>query len=217
MEPPLKVPNMPTLSALKKKIAALQAQVERVTKAEMSGAIAKIRSIMDDYGVTIEHLMDGALHRGAPAKKGAASKTSAAKAPKATKGARPAKYQDPKSGATWSGLGRIPAWIAKARSRDAFLIDKSGVPEEASAAPAKKAASKKVATKASAAVAPAKKAKSTKKTASAQSTGTKTATPAKRAASKKAAVKASRKGVSSRKSAAPAQEAAVAESAAAAS
>ncbi|SIT37541.1 DNA-binding protein H-NS (fragment) [Paraburkholderia piptadeniae] len=32
------------------------------------------------------------------------------------------KYQDPVSGATWSGAGRPPAWISQAKSRDAFLI-----------------------------------------------------------------------------------------------
>ncbi|WP_279608803.1 H-NS family nucleoid-associated regulatory protein [Burkholderia anthina] len=33
-----------------------------------------------------------------------------------------AKYRDPKSGATWSGKGRAPSWIAKSRNRDRFLI-----------------------------------------------------------------------------------------------
>ena len=132
---------MATLNALKRKIAALEAQVERVTKAEIGVAIAKIRRLMGEYGVTVEHLMDGARHSRSPASKKSVE-------PKTSKGTKPAKYRDPKSGATWSGLGRIPAWIAKAKSRDAFLID---VPtgEIPVAAPApkvsvKRAASKKV-------------------------------------------------------------------------
>jgi DNA-binding protein H-NS len=32
-------------------------------------------------------------------------------------------YVDPKSGATWTGRGRAPAWIANAKNRDRFLID----------------------------------------------------------------------------------------------
>ncbi|WP_322048072.1 H-NS family nucleoid-associated regulatory protein, partial [Paraburkholderia sp. J67] len=39
-----------------------------------------------------------------------------------TAGASPAKYQDPKSGATWSGRGRAPDWIKGAKNRDRFLI-----------------------------------------------------------------------------------------------
>ena len=38
------------------------------------------------------------------------------------RGPRPAMYQDPKSGATWSGRGRAPAWIAEAKDRSKFLI-----------------------------------------------------------------------------------------------
>ncbi|WP_411829055.1 H-NS family nucleoid-associated regulatory protein [Paraburkholderia kururiensis] len=36
-------------------------------------------------------------------------------------GSPPAKYRDPVSGATWSGRGRAPRWIA-GRDRDAFEI-----------------------------------------------------------------------------------------------
>ena len=38
------------------------------------------------------------------------------------RGPRPAMYQDPKSGATWSGRGRAPVWIAEAKDRSKFLI-----------------------------------------------------------------------------------------------
>ncbi|MCM3351971.1 H-NS histone family protein, partial [Bacillus velezensis] len=38
-------------------------------------------------------------------------------------GSQPAtpKYQDPKTGKTWSGRGREPSWI-KGKKRDRFLI-----------------------------------------------------------------------------------------------
>jgi DNA-binding protein H-NS len=39
-----------------------------------------------------------------------------------TKGALPPKYLDPKSGMTWSGRGRVPAWMANAKDRSKYLI-----------------------------------------------------------------------------------------------
>ncbi|HDR9496364.1 H-NS family nucleoid-associated regulatory protein [Burkholderia stabilis] len=33
------------------------------------------------------------------------------------------KYRAPKTGATWSGRGRAPQWIAGAKNRDRFLIE----------------------------------------------------------------------------------------------
>ena len=63
------------------------------------------------------------------------------------KGPQPAKYRDPKSGATWSGRGPAPAWLAGAKDRRKFLIDGvSGVADSA-AASNPKAVAKKPATK----------------------------------------------------------------------
>jgi hypothetical protein len=39
------------------------------------------------------------------------------------KGLQPEQYLDPKTGATWSGRGRAPAWISGAKDRSKFLID----------------------------------------------------------------------------------------------
>ena len=38
------------------------------------------------------------------------------------KGAAVAKYRNPKTGETWSGRGRSPAWLA-GKNRERFLID----------------------------------------------------------------------------------------------
>jgi len=38
------------------------------------------------------------------------------------RGPQAAKYRDPKSGATWSGRGPTPAWLAGAKDRSKFLI-----------------------------------------------------------------------------------------------
>jgi DNA-binding protein H-NS len=39
-----------------------------------------------------------------------------------TKGALPPKFLDPKSGMTWSGRGRVPAWLASAKDRSKYLV-----------------------------------------------------------------------------------------------
>ena len=172
---------MSKLSALKKQIAALQAQAERITKTEMSSAIAKVKDIMAEFNLTIEHLTSAVT--GKPA----AKKTK-------VKAASVAKYADPKTGKTWSGFGRAPGWIVGARNRDAFLVDKSGVkaaePAVNAPAPAKKAAVKvakatKVAKKA---VKPAGKRLKEEATAAAAKTARKAAAT-KPAAVKKAATK----------------------------
>jgi hypothetical protein len=41
-------------------------------------------------------------------------------------GPQPAKYLDPKTGASWSGRGPAPAWLAAARDRSKFLIGGAG-------------------------------------------------------------------------------------------
>ena len=133
---------MSKLTALKKQIAALEAKAERIAKAEMGSAIAKVKDIMAEFNLTIEHLTQSV------AGKRAAKKTKA-------KTASVAKYADPKTGKTWSGFGRAPGWIAGAKSRDAFLVGKSVAPVSAAKAPA---AAKKASVKAVTAVKVAKKA-----------------------------------------------------------
>ncbi len=107
---------MSKLAAIKKQIAALEAEAERITKQEMSAAIAKVKEIMSTFGLTVEHL--GAAVTGKA--RGAAKTVKPKRA-----GGGVAKYADPKTGKTWSGFGRAPAWIAGAKNRDAFLVDKS--------------------------------------------------------------------------------------------
>lgn len=36
--------------------------------------------------------------------------------------ASPVRYRDPKSGATWTGHGRAPSWIANAKDHSKFLV-----------------------------------------------------------------------------------------------
>ena len=181
---------MSKLTALKKQIATLQAQAERIAKTEAPSAIAKIKEIMAEFNLTIEHLT--ASVTGKPA----AKKTTVKAAPK-VKAASVAKYADPKSGKTWSGFGRAPGWIAGAKNREAFLVDKSGIKAAEPAAKAPAAAKKATVKKATGKVAksvkaamPAGKRMKAEATAAAEAaTKTPAAKPAavKKAATKKAA------------------------------
>ena len=82
------------------------------------------------FGLTVEHLRDAVA---GPSRRAARK----ARPDRAARGV--AKYADPKTGDTWSGLGRAPRWIASARNRDAFLIDKGGKAAEAPAAKKRRA------------------------------------------------------------------------------
>lgn len=84
--------------------AALEEQIEVARQAELQAVIQQVRQVVQDYGLSVEDL-------GLQPKRG---KKTSAKAPVAPK------YQDPKTGATWSGRGRAPAWLGKNRAR--FLI-----------------------------------------------------------------------------------------------
>jgi len=110
----------------------------------MSSAIAKVKDIMAEFNLTIEHLTQTV------AGKGATKKTKA-------KTASVAKYADPKTGKTWSGFGRAPGWIAGAKNRDAFLVGASS--------PAAVAAAKEPAAAKTASAKPAKAVKVAKKAA----------------------------------------------------
>ncbi|MBY4898544.1 H-NS histone family protein [Cupriavidus sp. AU9028] len=84
----------------------LEAQLEEVRRNEISDVIAQIQGLMEEYGLTIEDL--------APRRRGRPRKNPASAS------GLPPKYRDPKTGKTWSGRGRAPAWLGK--NRDKFLI-----------------------------------------------------------------------------------------------
>jgi DNA-binding protein H-NS len=91
---------------LKAQIAKLQAQAEEARRTEIDNVVADIRQKIAEYGLTAQDLgFAVAARRGRPPKK----------AP------LPAKYQDPKSGNTWSGRGKPPKWIV-GKNRERFLI-----------------------------------------------------------------------------------------------
>jgi DNA-binding protein H-NS len=123
---------MATLQSIQAKIAKLQAEADAIVKNQSASVIAEIHALMAEYGITMDDLRSafGAKKRGSKMVMKSASVKDASKA----------RYRDPKSGATWSGHGRAPGWIASAKNRDKFLIDGSAT----SVSPAGKTSPKSV-------------------------------------------------------------------------
>jgi len=139
---------MATLEQIQDKMKRLQAQAEALMANKAKTVVAKIRKLMDQHGLTTADIdAHSATKKRAGRPSGAASaKGSGGKAvtkAKAAKGKLPPKYRDPRTGATWSGHARPPAWIAKVRDRTKFLIDGAGAEVGAKGVSKAKAAPKK--------------------------------------------------------------------------
>ncbi|MFJ1214926.1 H-NS histone family protein [Burkholderia pyrrocinia] len=95
---------MATYKELKAKMDALAEQTEAARIAEFQAVVEDIRAKVAEYGITEKDIFG--RQRGG----------------RTAKAVVEAKYRDPKTGATWSGRGRAPAWIKDAKNRDRFLI-----------------------------------------------------------------------------------------------
>ncbi|QUN32396.1 H-NS histone family protein (plasmid) [Cupriavidus sp. KK10] len=95
-------------SSLLAQLASVNAQLEQLRATEVPKVVEKIRQWMQEYDLSIEDIA------GKPSVEPAARAVPAKAAP------RP-RYRNPKTGQTWSGRGRAPAWIGKKPER--FLID----------------------------------------------------------------------------------------------
>lgn len=105
---------MATLESINARIAKLQAQAESLVSKKSTVVLEKIRELMEKHGIGVSDI-EAHVGKRRGRKPGAVAATK--------KGASVAKYRDPKSGATWTGHGRAPAWIANARDRSRFLVD----------------------------------------------------------------------------------------------
>ncbi|CAG2161320.1 MULTISPECIES: H-NS histone family protein [Cupriavidus] len=103
---------MATYKQLLAEKEALEAKLNEVRATEVAGVIDQIRSLMSEYGLTPDDIAPR-RGRGRPAGSNTAAKKEHAPLP--------AKYMDPKTGKTWSGRGRAPAWLGKRPER--FLIE----------------------------------------------------------------------------------------------
>ena len=80
--------------------AELEKQIESLGREQREGAIAEIKALMTDHGLTVADLAG---------KASASAKKSSAQGSKVA-----AKYRDPETGNAWSGRGLQPKWLKAA-------------------------------------------------------------------------------------------------------
>ena len=108
---------MSTLEQLQEKMKKLQVQADMLIAKKAQAAVDQIRKIMLEHGLTTLDIEANAkAKREAKAANGSTSNVKT-KVAKSLKSGTPPKYQHPKTGATWTGHGRAPAWIADAKDR----------------------------------------------------------------------------------------------------
>jgi DNA-binding protein H-NS len=116
----MKIEQM-SMVELKTAIDRIKVELERRRAEELAAVVAEIRETMERHGLTVADLGFTAAERSSSRSGGPGRRVGEDRrrvvAPK---------FQDPVSGATWSGRGRTPRWLAAAmesgRSREEFLI-----------------------------------------------------------------------------------------------
>lgn len=96
----------PQVAELMAQRESLEKELAEARRKEERLALIEIVEKMRQYGITLNELM------------GRKTGTQSAVPDVAIK------YRDPASGATWSGRGRAPQWLA-GKDRDAFLVERS--------------------------------------------------------------------------------------------
>jgi len=76
--------------------AAIEQQIAEAQRAERSGAVAKVRALMAEHGLTLADLSTKSAN------------------PKRTGNKVAAKYRNTATGDTWSGRGLQPKWLKQA-------------------------------------------------------------------------------------------------------
>ncbi len=100
---------MTSYKDLLKQREALEQQISEARKRELSEAVAQVRSLVAEYGLTAQDVF--------PAGKGAGKGTRSS-----TAGTKVApKYRNPATGETWTGRGKAPKWIQN-ENREKFAI-----------------------------------------------------------------------------------------------
>ncbi len=98
---------MSTLKDLLAQRAAIEKQIEEAARSERSDAVAKVKSLMAEHGLSISDLSARGVARGAPRN-----------GPKVA-----AKYHNAVTGDSWSGRGLRPNWLKAALASGKKLED----------------------------------------------------------------------------------------------
>jgi DNA-binding protein H-NS len=99
---------MASLEELLAQKASLEKQILDAQREERSAAIAQVKALMAQYGLTLADL--GTRAAAAPKRSGSSGKV----APK---------YRDPATGDTWTGRGLQPKWLRAALAAGRSLSD----------------------------------------------------------------------------------------------
>ncbi|KQU75640.1 MULTISPECIES: H-NS family nucleoid-associated regulatory protein [unclassified Rhizobacter] len=102
---------MTTLQDLLAKKAALEQEIEATQKRERQDAIAKVKSLMNEYGLSPSDLT------------GKSSTKTGGKAGASKGGKVAAKFRNNATGETWSGRGLQPKWLKAAVAAGKKLED----------------------------------------------------------------------------------------------
>lgn len=113
-----------SLSDLLAQKAALEKQIADFQNEKRGEAIAKVRAIMAEYGLTAADIVGGKAAKKSPAPSAPAAAAAAqAKKSKAAGKKVAAKYRNPATGDTWSGRGLKPKWLVAAMAGGKTLAD----------------------------------------------------------------------------------------------
>jgi DNA-binding protein H-NS len=99
---------MATLQELIAQKEALELQIQEQRKSDLAYAVASVKALIAEYGLTHEDIFGSA----SASKKGKGTGTKAKVA---------AKYRDHESGKEWSGRGIAPKWL-QGKDKAQFLI-----------------------------------------------------------------------------------------------
>lgn len=97
---------MDTLTTLLQKQKELSSQIESLRNQQKKEGLKEIVALVEKYQFTPAEVMNALTKQQSGSKK---------------RGSVAPKYRDPQTGATWTGRGKAPSWIAN-KDRDAFLI-----------------------------------------------------------------------------------------------
>jgi DNA-binding protein H-NS len=101
---------MSNLADLIAQKAALEQRIAEAQREARAGAIAQVKALMAEHGLTLADLGGKLPPPTAPRRSRKGSKV-------------PAKYRDPSSGTTWSGRGLQPKWLKAALASGHKLSD----------------------------------------------------------------------------------------------
>src|SRR5579864_995706 len=118
------------LSEMSTGTGAAASKATSTAKEAVASKHTTARSVSDE-SPAVKLLKDAGIdfsRRGAKAVKPPMREKPAAKGKTAPTAKLPPRYRDPKTGATWSGHARPPAWIKDARDRSVYLIGNAAAP-----------------------------------------------------------------------------------------